>query len=689
MRNSLVILFFLLCFSVISQEKSEIIQQRIEFISEQNETEELDLTNIFDQLNYFYENPINLNNTTNEELQSLGLLTDIQISEILLHKEQFGNYISIYELQSLKYLDLEIIQLILPFVFIDNRLDQLHITFKEAIKNGNFEVFTRYQLTPEDRKGYSPVSDSIKQSSNSYYYGSPDRFYTRFRYTYRTNLSAGITAEKDPGEELFKGSQKKTGFDYYSYHAFYKGGKYFKAVALGDYQIQIGQGLNTWSGYAFGKTADIFSSKKTANYLRPYTSADENRFFRGAATNLGYKNFNLIAWYSSKKVDGTVQNDSLASEFEFVSTIDLTGFHRTTSEIAKKDQLREQVYGSYLAYNTARFNWGIAAVNQSYSTSLLRDTSLYNLYQFRGKSTTTYSSDFNFVLKNSSIFGEVAYASHSKAFAQLYGIMTTLDPRLSVSLIYRDYDRAYHSFYNNGFAEGSQTQNEKGLFMGAKWKLNSSWSLSTYADIFKFPWLKYQVDAPSEGYEFLFQPTYKPNKIFELYGRFRTQVRQKNSRNSDETITEIENVVQNNYRINLSYKVSDGITFKSRLEYTTINRLSNNKEEGWLFSTDLQFQPKMKPFDISARFSLFDTDSYDSRIYTYENNALYVFSSPSYYYQGSRAYLLFRYSFLRQFDLWIRYGTFIYSNKTVISSGSEEILGNQKSDITIQLRWKI
>ena len=63
---------------------------------------------------------------------------------------------------------------------------------------------------------------------------------------------------------------------------------------MGDYQIQIGQGLNTWSGYAFGKTADIFSSKKTANYLRPYTSADENRFFRGAATNLGYKNFNLI-----------------------------------------------------------------------------------------------------------------------------------------------------------------------------------------------------------------------------------------------------------------------------------------------------------------------------------------------------------------------------------------------------------
>ncbi len=690
MKSSLGFLSIFLCFFSFSQlGKSEIIQQRIEFISEQNETEELDLTNLFDQLNDFYDHPINLNKTFQEELNSLGLLTEIQITEILLHQQQFGNYISIYELQSLKYLDLETIQLIRPFIFIDERLDQLHITFKEAFKNGNFEFYTRYQRTPEDRKGYADVSDSVQANSNSYYNGNPDRYYTRFRYTYRTNLSAGITAEKDPGEEFFKGSQKKTGFDYYSFHAYYKGGKYIRAVALGDYQIQVGQGLNTWSSYAFGKTADIFNSKKTANYLRPYTSADENRFFRGAATHLAFKKLNLISWYSSKKVDGNISNDSIEDDLEFVSTIDLTGFHRTNSEIAKKDKLVERVAGSYLTYNSARFNMGVAAVNQSYSTAFLRDTALYNLYQFRGKNTTTLSADYSFVFRNTNLFGEVAYASHSKAFAQIYGFMTTIDPRFSVSVIYRNYDRVYHSFYNNGFAEGSTTQNEKGVFFGTKWKLNSAWSISSYADFFSFPWLKYLIDAPSKGFEYLIQPTYKPNKVFELYGRFRQQVRQRNSRDSDGTITSLEDVIQNNYRLNLSYKVAEGITVKSRIEYTTIERASNTKEEGWLFSSDLQFSPKSKPFDVSLRYALFDTDSYDTRMYTFENNALYVFSSPSYFYQGSRAYVLLRYSFLRQFDLWIRYGTFIYSNKTILSSGSEEILGNQKSDITIQLRWKI
>lgn len=668
-----------------SQERNEIIQQRVEFIAEQAESEELDLTNIFDQLNYFFDNPINLNNTNPDELRSLGLLTEVQITDVLLHVERFGKFISIYELQSLKYWDLNTIYLVLPFVRVDDRLDHVHITFKDAIKNGKIEWFLRYQRIPERKKGYDQVSDSILNNSNGYYHGNADRYYTRIRYTYRTNISLGITAEKDPGEEFFKGSQKN-GFDFYSFHAFYKGGKYLRAVAAGDYQIQIGQGLNTWSGYAFGKSADIFSAKKAANLLRPYTSVDENRFFRGGAAILGYKKWNLLAFYSHKKADGSGIADSLTDDLEFVTTIDLSGLHRTNGEIAKKNRLTEQVIGNYLSYNSTRFNAGLAVVNQQYNQPLQRDTIPYNLYAFRGKSTTAISGDYNFVVRNFNFFGEVSYSTHSKSFAQLYGLMAMLDPSVSISVIYRNYAKGYYTFYNNGFSEGSSTQNEKGLFTGIKLKLAPAWSLSSYIDLFRFPWLKYQVDAPSKGYEFLVQSTYKPNKVFELYARFRQQVRQKNSRDSDGTITEIENVVQNNYRLNLSYKVLESFTIKSRLEYVTINRKSNTPEDGWIFTQDFLFKPPKLPFDLTLRYALFDTDSYDSRIYTFENNAQYVFSIPAYYYQGSRAYALIRYNFLKHFNLWVRYGVYLYSNKNVLSSGAEEIKGSKKSDITVQLR---
>lgn len=685
-KNRLLFLFLIGFGSIVfSQERNEIIQQRVEFIAEQSESEELDLTNIFDQLNYFYDNPINLNNTGPDELRSLGLLTEVQITDLLLHIERFGKFISIYELQSLKYWDLNTISLVRPFVKVDDRIDNLHISWKEAVTNGKIEWYTRYQRTPERKKGYTPVSDSILNNSNGYYHGNADKYYTRFRYTYRTNISLGITAEKDPGEEFFKGSQKN-GFDYYSFHGFYKGGKYIRAVAAGDYQIQIGQGLNTWSGYAFGKSADIFSSKKAANLLRPYTSVDENRFFRGGAAILGYKKWNLLTFYSHKKIDGTGINDSLTDDLEFVTTIDLSGLHRTTSEIAKKNKLSEQVVGNYFSYNSTRFNAGVAVVNQQYSQVLQKDTLPYNLFAFRGKNTTAVSGDYNFVLRNFNFFGEVSYSTHSKSFAQLHGLMAILDPNVSLSVIYRNYSKGYYSFYNNGFSEGSNTQNESGLFSGIKVKLAPAWSVSSYVDFFRFPWLKYQVDAPSKGYEFLIQPTYRPNKVFELYARFRQQVRQKNSRDSDGSITPLEDVVQNNYRLNLSYKVLESFTWKSRLEYVTINRKSNAPEDGWIFTQDLLFKPKKLPLDVTLRYALFDTDSYDTRIYTFENNALYVFSIPAYYYQGSRAYALVRFSFLRHCDLWIRYGMYLYSNKTVISSGPEEIKGSKKSDITVQLR---
>lgn len=689
MRNNWLLLI-LICFSLPvfaqeEEERNEIIQQRIEFISEQNESEEIDLTNLFDQLNYYFDHPINLNSTDADELRSLGLLTEVQVTDLLLHIKQFGKFISIYELQSLSYWDLATIQLVLPFVRVDDRLDQLHLTFKDAIKEGKFEWYLRYQRTPEQKSGYSEVSDSLLAASNSYYHGNADRYYTRFRYSYRTNLSLGFTAEKDPGEEFFKGSQPN-GFDFYSGHAFFKGGKYVRAVAAGDYLVQIGQGVNVWSGYAFSKTADIFSSKRTANMLRPYTSVDENRFFRGGAVVAGIGRFSWLNFYSQKRIDGAGIADSLSEDLEFITTIDLSGLHRTNSEIAKKNQLTERVAGSYLQYTAPRFNAGIAYVYQSYSAPLTKDSVPYNQFAFRGTNTSAISGDYNWVFKNLNLFGEVAYSTHSGTFAQLHGMMLVLDPRVSFSAIYRNYDKGYYTFYNNGFSEGSNTQNEKGLFAGWKIKLSSAWTLNAYADIFTFPWMKYQVDAPSKGYEMLIQPVYKPNKVLEIYGRFRQQVRQKNSRDNDGTITPIEDVVQRNYRFNLNYKVSESITLKSRLEYITIDRKSNAPEDGWVLYQDIIVHPKSSPFDLAMRFALFDTDSYDTRIYTFENNALYVFSSPSYYYQGSRAYLMVRYSFLKVCDLWVRYGTYLYSDRTSLSSGAELINGNRKSDITLQLR---
>lgn len=670
-----------------SQEKSEVVQQRIEFIAEQLETEEIDLTNVVEQLNYYFDHPLNLNGATAEELEELNLLSSVQINDLLLHVKLFGKLISVYELQSLEYWDLQTIQLVLPFIRVDDKLDNLHVSWKEALNQGNYEAFLRYQSTPESKSGYANVPDSIQQTSNSFYYGNSDHYYTRLRYSYRTNISIGITGDKDAGEQFFKGAQKN-GFDFYSVHAFFKGGKYIRAVALGDYQIQIGQGLNLWSGYAFGKTADVTNVKKTANPLKPYTSVDETRFMRGAAIDIGYKAFSLTSFASVKKVDASLLSDSLFDDLEFVTSINLTGLHRTNSEIAKKNALTEKIVGSNLRYRNRNFQVGLAGIFQGYDKDYSKSIQSYNQFDFRGKNMFSLSADYSWVIKNFNFFGETSRSSYNGSWANLHGVLFSLDSRASFSILYRNYQRGYQTLYNTGFSEGSNTQNESGIYAGLKMKLSPAWTVNSYVDLFKFPWMKYQVDSPSTGHEFMFQPSYKPNKQLEIYVRFREQLRQKNSRDSDGTVTPIEDVIQRNYRLNISYAVSEFFTIKSRIEYVTINRKSNTPEKGLIISQDVLFKPKKLPFDLALRYVLFDTDSYDTRIYSYENNALYVFAVPSYYYQGSRAYAMIRYSFLRHCDLWVRYGVFIYNNRSSIGSGAEEITGSKKTDITVQLRVK-
>lgn len=685
----LIWLAFPVAFSQTEENKHEIIQQRIEYLSENLETEDIPLEDITEDLYYFIDHKINLNRTNGEDLKALQLLTDIQIVSLLNYRKQFGKLISIYEIQAIPFWDLNTIFLILPFIYVDDKFDQLQVSLKEALKYGTFEMFLRYQRVLEDRRGYQNVPDSILMNSNSYYHGNPDRYYTRMRFTYRNNISVGFTADKDPGEVFFRGINKN-GFDFYSAHAFYQGGKYLRTVALGDYQIQIGQGLNLWVGYAFNKTADVINIKKNPRGLRPYGSVDEARFLRGGAVEVAYKNWHLTTFGSVKRMSATLIQalDTLTQEEEIATAINMTGLHRTNSEMARKNAITERIFGTYAQYKTAAFQVGISAVHHSYDVSFERPLQPYNRFDFRGRELMNVGIDYNYVFKNTNFFGEVV-RSGSGAIGMLHGALIALDPKLSLSILYRKYPRDFHTFYSQGFREGSRSQNEEGLYTGLFWKIHKRLTWDNYLDVFRFPWLRFQVHAPSHGYEFLSQLTYKPDKKLEIYARFRQQVRQRNSRTLDGTVREIENVYQRNYRLHFSYKASESVTLKSRIEFVGVHRKSMDFERGVLVYQDIIYKPKSSPISLSLRYAIFDTDSFDTRIFAFESNMLNVFYIPAHSGKGMRAYALLRYQFAKRFDLWLRYALFSYDNVQTIGSGPERIEGSRKSDIGVQLRMRL
>ena len=224
-----------------------------------------------------------------------------------------------------------------------------------------------------------------------------------------------------------------------------------------------------------------------------------------------------------------------------------------------------------------------------------------------------------------------------------------------------------------------------------------NWRFDAYGDLYKFPWLKYLVDAPGYGRDFLTQLTYTPDKQVEIYTRFRNESKQTNQSGNlsagqaGNSVTNFLVVIsKQNWRTELSFKVNIAVTVRSRVDlvwYHTDHENSSNAGKGFLGFFDFLYKPMLSPYAAGLRLQYFETDNYDSRVYAYENDVLYSYSVPALYDKGFRYYLNLRYNFKKRITLWLRWAQTIYGNKTTIGSGRDEINGNKKSEIKLQALW--
>ncbi len=703
-----VVSLLLITSSLIAQDTLPIktedaqLQQQLENIAENTENEEADYTTLTEVLIYSNENPINLNKTNKDELQSLQLLNEIQINNLLSHIEKNGKLFTIYELQGISGFDLQTIQKILPYVKVTDNFTSAHFTTKEMFKNGQHSIVLRYGRTLEDQTGFSSIdSSSLYKSINSRYIGSPDKVYARYRFTYGTNISWGITAEKDQGELFFKNKQKhtynwyekslngkqKNGFDFYSAHFFLKNVKFIKALAIGDYQATFGQGLTIWSGQAFGKSSDIISTKKSGRGISPYTSVDENLFMRGAASTIGFKKIEATAFYSRKHIDANVSDTTDTGEAAQISSLQETGYHSTSAELADKDAILQTLIGGNISYKGKKLNIGVSALSYQLDVDLKRSLSYYNQFEFSASKNLNIGADYNFIHRNFNFFGEAAVSKNGgKAFVN--GVLISLDPRLSFTVLHRYYQRNFQNLLSNGFAESSTAANETGLYIGLLAKPTNKTTITGYYDRFEFPWLKYQVNAPSYGNDYMAQFNYTPSKKFDMYVRIRTRDKQKNT-TTDAVIDYLVPVKQSNYRFNISYSITPSIKLKNRIELIDYKLDNHKTQKGYLLYQDIIFSKLGNPLSITLRYAHFQTDSYDARIYAYENDVPGSYSIPAYYNRGSRLYIMLDYNLTKRIELWFRYSQTVYDNKQIISEGSlTEIQGNTKSEIKAQLKFK-
>jgi len=678
-------------------DKNQIIEERIEYLSESDEESDADYTTIFDQLSHYFDKPLNLNRVSLDELESLGLLSSIQINNLLLHIEKNGKLMTLEELQTIAGFDAATIKRVLPFVRLSTDVNTAQLSFNELLKNGDNQLVLRAEKVLEQKKGYSPITDSaLAASPNSRYLVNDLRIFSRYRYKYGNHVSIGITAEKDPGEEFFTGTQKN-GFDFYSGHIFLRNRGKFKQIAIGDYQAQFGQGLTYWSGRAFGKGADIQMIKRTGLGLKPYSSVDETLFLRGGGFTFEVGKIETTVFYSYNKIDGNViqqdttglqqaEIEAINQEGLSISSLQQTGFHRTTNELEDKDAITQQQMGSHLAYKTRSLNVGLTGIYSSIDANFNPNLQPYSQFRNAESEQAKIGVDYNWIYRNFNFFGE-ATKSINAGNAFVSGALITLDPRLTLAVLYRKFDRDFQPISSVAISEGSVNENETGLYTGIVTKISKSFTLSGYYDQFTFGWLKSGVDAPSKGHQFIAQLNFKPSKKMEMYVRVRERIKEKNTKMDTDAIDYLVEEKQTNYRFNYTYQITEAFPLKSRVELSNYDLSESPFETGYLIYQDIVFKAKSTPLSFSFRYAIFDTKSFNSRIYAYENDVLYSFSIPAYSNRGTRTYLTARYQFRKGIDLWIRYAITYYENLDVISSGLEEIQGNHKSDVKIQVRY--
>lgn len=679
-----LIVAFVIIFCKSFAQKDISLEDLIEEIASSTDAE-LDYTSLYDDLNYFLANPINLNAAKKADLEKLQFLNDFQIKSLLDYIKQNGEMLSIYELQLVYGFSMEDIFRLLPFVDIKETPVDDSFKMKYAVKYGNHQLFFRTQKILEEQVGYSSISDSaLLQNPNSRYLGNQYKVYSKYKFNYRNKIHWGITAEKDPGEEFFQGSNKN-GFDFYSAHLQLNNFGIFKTITLGDFQAKFGQGLVLWSDMSLGKTPYVMNIRKKSQGLRKYSSTNENIFMRGAGTTISVKNFDLSVFYSNKRIDANI-TDSIDNEIAYVSSFQNTGYHTIPSELYDKDAIKEQITGGNISFNHSRFKIGFTAVNYKYSADLKKDITPESQFKFQGNNNSNFSIDFQFSLSNFSFFGEQALSENGgKAF--LNGMLVRFVPQVSLSAMHRYYEKEYQANYANAFAEASGINNESGLYLGIEIHPIKYWKISAYYDTYKFPWIKIGIDAPSSGNEWFVQTDFTPSRNLSMYIRLKNEEKQVNQ-NSSSGIDHL--TLQNNFkfRYQINYRINEQLSLKNRIETVKFKEI-DLEDYGYLIYQDLFYDLVKIPLSFNMRYAIFNTDSYDSRIYTYESDILYAFSIPAFYLKGSRFYFNIKYSIKEFADLWIKYSQTYYSNTDVISSGLNQINGNTKSEIRVQLRIKI
>ncbi|MFZ9388817.1 MAG: ComEA family DNA-binding protein [Chitinophagaceae bacterium] len=667
----LLILVGLICYGEVNGQETPASQEQMLENLADSESELMEDDGWIQDLEQFRKNPVPINRAGERELRALRLLNDLQISRLLSYRKIFGDLADLYELQAIPGWDIATIRKLLPFITIREEEGAGKSLFRR-FRSGTHSLLLRVSRIWEH--GENSVAGKR-------YNGSDWRILARYRYEYRDLLRFGWLGDKDAGESFFRGVQR-IGFDFNSVHFFARKIGVVETLALGDFTVNMGQGLIQWQTLAFGKSSGMAGLKRQSPVLAPHRSAGEYFFYRGAGITFRKGRIEATTFISVRRLSAHIETDTL-SGLEYARSINKSGYHRTGSEQADRYKLGQVVMGLAGVYSSKRVKIGLNGIRHVFSLPVKKSDEPYNRYAWHGRNQINGSVDYSYTGQNFHFFGEAA-ADRDLHGAILNGLLVSVDPRVDIGLVHRVIPASYQTVSGNAFTENSSPSNERGLFTGICLRPADGWVIDINTDLFQFPWLKYRVDAPSGGFDYQFDITYFLGKQTEIQTRFQFRNNITNSRANQGSVSDLQPLNRKNWRMNVSLKLSPAFTLRARSEMVWVSQARIINEKGSSFYTELIYKPLRNSISGSFRYQYFETDGYDSRVYSFENDVLYSYSVPSVYGHGARIYLNIIYKTSPGFKIWLRWAQTVKPSGTWGLSNPAGLSGTRESEFKIQ-----
>lgn len=616
----------------------------------------------FDGLAELAEHPMNINTTTREELEQLPFLSAQQVEDLCYWLYRYGPMRSLGELAMIESLDPLRRQLLQCFVYVgEPATEQTRFDFQELLKRGHHDLLLTAKVPFYKREG-----------DRNGYLGYPYRHTLRYQFSSGQQLKMGLVGAQDAGEPFFAG-RNKAGYDFYSFYLLARDMGRLKTLAVGRYRLSMGMGLVVNNDFLLGKLATLQSLGRNHQRIRAHSSRSESNYLQGAAATVALsKSLDLSLFASYRRIDATLNNSDST-----VATILESGYHRTPSEMDKKNNTGQAMGGGNLNWRQGGFHAGVTAVGIAMSRELRPDNgALYRRYRAHGKEFFNASVDYGYNSYRLNASGETAIGGKDNALATINTLSYRLTDQLDVLGVQRFYSYRYYALLARSFSEGGSVQNESGLYAGLNWRPSVRLALQAYADYAHFAWARYGVSFPSDSWDYLLAGSYTQGP-WTFAARYR--LRQKQRDNEEKSA--LETRWEQRARLSANYQAKQW-NAKTQVDFAHVGN-----EQGWMVSQNVGGQWG-KRWRMNALVAWFKTDGYDTRIYTYERGMLYAYSFPSFSGHGMRLAFLGRADISTRLMLMAKLSTTHYFDRDVIGTGYQQIDSPTMTDLEIQLKWK-